>query len=374
MKVDRIILLVLQWERNVKICYRVSGIRELEVRCFMNEQYVKKKIDEYKKLQKLYQDFSEQVFNVLKAVIQDECPEIKIASYSNRAKEIESLRKKLQKDKYTEDSEITDLAGVRVITYRRSDIPLIGKIIKRNFTIDTCNSIDKTTVLGSDKVGYRGDHYVVSYSTSRLKMPENKKFRNLKCEIQVTSLIAHTWSEITHEKGYKFEGVLPIELERRKNLLAGMLELADMEMDAYVSAYDDYVAKIQQEIEDGALEQTINSMSLEKYMAWKFHWIRPQVFRDSDLILEEMKKYDLNYIKELNGIIQPKYEEKLKKMSWRSLDGIIRNIMILHDAEKYFSKVWNPSMKQMNRKNYELYKEFGIDIEKICNDKNIVLV
>ena len=61
-------------------------------------------------------------------------------------------------------------------------------------------------------------------------------------------------------------------------------------------------------------------------------------------------------------------------MSWRSLDGIIRNIMILHDAEKYFSKVWNPSMKQMNRKNYELYKEFGIDIEKICNDKNIVLV
>jgi putative GTP pyrophosphokinase len=374
MKVDRIILLVLQWERNVKICYRVSGIRELEVRCFMNEQYVKKKIDEYKKLQKLYQDFSEQVFNVLKAVIQDECPEIKIASYSNRAKEIESLRKKLQKDKYTEDSEITDLAGVRVITYRRSDIPLIGKIIKRNFTIDTCNSIDKTTVLGSDKVGYRGDHYVVSYSTSRLKMPENKKFRNLKCEIQVTSLIAHTWSEITHEKGYKFEGVLPIELERRKNLLAGMLELADMEMDAYVSAYDDYVAKIQQEVEDGALEQTINSMSLEKYMAWKFHWIRPQVFRDSDLILEEMKKYDLNYIKELNGIIQPKYEEKLKKMSWRSLDGIIRNIMILHDAEKYFSKVWNPSMKQMNRKNYELYKEFGIDIEKICNDKNIVLV
>ena len=71
MKVDRIILLVLQWERNVKICYRVSGIRELEVRCFMNEQYVKKKIDEYKKLQKMYQDFSEQVYNVLKAVIQD---------------------------------------------------------------------------------------------------------------------------------------------------------------------------------------------------------------------------------------------------------------------------------------------------------------
>lgn len=340
----------------------------------MNEQSVKKKINEYKQLRERYQNFSEQVLNILKAVIRDECPEIKIASYSNRAKEIKSLRKKLQKDKYTEDSEITDLAGVRIITYSRADIPLIGEIIKKNFEIDTCNSIDKTTVLGSDKVGYRGNHYVVSYKTSRLELPENRKYINLKCEIQVTSLIAHTWSEITHEKGYKFEGILPVELERRKNLLAGMLELADMEMDAYVSAYDDYVAKIQQEVEDGALEQPINSMSLEKYMAWKFPWISPQVFRDSDLILKEMKKYELNCIKELNNIINPDYEEKLKEMSWRSLDGIIRNIMILYDAEKYFSKVWNPSMTHMNRKNYELYKEFGIDIEKICKDNNIVLV
>ena len=72
-------------------------------------------------------------------------------------------------------------------------------------------------------MGYRGDHYVILFNSERLRMPENQRFRNLKCEVQVTSLIAHTWSEITHEKGYKFEGELPGELVRRKNLLAGML-------------------------------------------------------------------------------------------------------------------------------------------------------
>lgn len=337
----------------------------------MNVQYINKRIDEYSKSKDLYQEFSVQVLNILRAVIQAEHPELKIASYSARAKTIESLRKKLRKDKYTEESEITDLAGVRVITYSKSDIATIGMIIKESFFVDETNSVDKTTMLGIDKVGYRGKHYIVSFDSDRMKMPENRKYKNLKCEIQVTSLIVHTWSEITHEKGYKFEGVLPVELERRKNLLAGMLELADMEMDAYVAAYDAYLEKLKQEVCDGALEHTVNSMSLEKFMGWKFPRIQPQVFRDIDMILEELKSYGIRQIKDLNRIIKPEYIKEVAQMPWRSLDGIIRNIMIINDAEKYFSSVWNRNMKQMNHKNYELYKRYGIDIEKICNDRQI---
>ena len=46
-------------------------------------------------------------------------------------------------------------------------------------------------------------------------------------------------------KRYKFEGKLPNDLDRRKNLLAGMLELADLEMDAYVAAFDEYVQNME---------------------------------------------------------------------------------------------------------------------------------
>ena len=340
----------------------------------MNEQYVEERIKQYSKTRILYEEFSEQVLNILKAIVKQEYPDIKIASYSKRAKEVESLRKKLRKDKYNENSEITDLAGIRIITYSKKDIPLIAEIIERSFDVDSENSVDKTRTLGNDKVGYRGDHYVVSFGKDRSQMPENKKFEGLKCEIQVTSLIAHTWSEITHERGYKFEGELPENLERRKNLLAGMLELADLEMDAYVESFDSYVNKIEQEIERGCLKYQINSMSLERFMAWKFPNILPQVFRDVDLILNELRLFGLNTIKELNELVCSEYEKEIQKADWRSLDGIIRNILIINDANQYFTKVWNPSMNQMNRKNYELYQRFGVDIDRICKEYNICIV
>lgn len=340
----------------------------------MNEQYVEERIRQYSKTRILYEEFAEQVLNILKAIVKQEYPDIKIASYSKRAKEVESLRKKLRKDKYNENSEITDLAGVRIITYSKKDIPLIAEIIEKSFDVDTENSIDKTRTLGNDKVGYRGDHYVISFGKDRGRMPENKKFEGLKCEIQVTSLIAHTWSEITHEKGYKFEGELPEGLERRKNLLAGMLELADLEMDAYVESFDSYVSKIEKEIEKGCLKYQINSMSLERFMAWKFPDISPQVFRDIDLILNELKLFGLSTIKELNELVCLEYQKEIQKADWRSLDGIIRNILIINNANQYFTKVWNPSMNQMNRKNYELYQRFGVDIDRICKEHNICIV
>lgn len=340
----------------------------------MNEQYVEARIKEYSKTRTLYEDFAEQILNILKAVIGQENPDIKVASYSKRAKGIESLRKKLRKDKYNEKSEITDLAGVRIIVYSKKDIPVITGIIKNIFDVDISNSVDKTRNLGNDKVGYRGDHYVVSLKKESMQMQENRKYMHLKCEIQVTSLIAHTWSEITHEKGYKFEGKLPDDLERRKNLLAGMLELADMEMDAYVEAFDMYVGKMEQEIEKGCLRYPINSMSLERFMAWKFPKLFPHVFRDIDLILGELRSYGLDTIKQLDELVCSEFEKEIHNSEWRSLDGIIRNILIINDAYKYFEKVWNPSMNQMNRKNYELYQRFHVDIDKICVKYHISII
>ena len=340
----------------------------------MNEQYVDERIEQYKADRKLFEEFSEQVLKILTLIIKDQCPNVKIASYSCRAKEVESLKKKLLKDKYNRDSEITDLAGVRIIAYSRRDIDLIKDIIISNFEVDKEKSTDKTQDLGRDKVGYRGNHYVVLLGKDRSKLQEYQRYKDLKCEIQVTSLIAHTWSEITHEKGYKSEGNLPIELERRKNLLAGLLELADLEMDSYVEAYDEYVAKLQSEIEEGGLKCPINSTSLEKYMGWKFPNINPQIFRDVDLVLHELKAFGLDNIEQLHNLMSPDFVKEISASQWRSLDGIIRNILIISDAHKYFDTVWNPAMNQMNKKNYDLYVKFGIDIGKICEEKNICIV
>lgn len=340
----------------------------------MNEEYVKKRLEQYTLSRHLYEEFAKQTLTILKSVINSKYPDLKIASCTFRAKEVESLRRKLLKDKYNIDSEITDLAGARIIVYSRRDIAVVSKLIEECFCIDEQNSIDKTRALGNDRVGYRGEHYIVSFDENRIRMPENRKFENLKCEIQVTTLIAHTWSEITHEKGYKFEGVLPNDLDRRKNLLAGMLELADMEMDAYVEAYDRYVEEIEQENEKGCLKYPINSMSLERFMEWKFPNVSPLVFRDMDSILKELTEYGLATIESLNQLISTSFEKEIHNAGWRSCDGIIRNILIINDPQKYFSDVWNSSMNQMNIKNFELYKKFGVNIEEICEEFDIDVV
>ena len=340
----------------------------------MKEESAKNRVKEYESKKTRFEEFAKQVLSILQTIISEELPNVKVASYSARAKTPESLLKKLQKDKYDEQSEITDLAGVRIILYSQKDIPAVEQIVKDNFLIDEVNSIDKTLNLGNDKVGYRGHHYVVSFDEIRMNMPENKRFHGFKCEIQITSLIAHTWSEITHEKGYKFDGVLPENLERRKNLLAGMLELADLEMDAYVEAYDAYVAEISKAVEDGGLDLPINTKSIEKYMAWKFPMIEPQIFRDVDEIIQELNSFGLQRIRDLDLLVTKEFEQHAQKMTWRSCDGIIRNILILSDAEKYFTEAWNPMMNRMNKKNYELYKRCGINIDKYIADYAIRLV
>lgn len=109
-------------------------------------------------------------------------------------------------------------------------------------------------------------------------------------------------------------------------------------------------------------------------MAWKFPNISPQVFRDVDLVYNELKLFGLSTIKELNELVRSDYEDETGKTDWRSLDGIIRDILIIDNANQYFKKVWNPSMNQMNRKNFELYQRFSIDIDRICKEHNICIV
>ena len=79
-----------------------------------------------------------------------------------------------------------------------------------------------------------------------------------------------------------------------------MLEIADDEIDSYIESYDKYVAKIEAEVQQGCLKHYINSLSLEKFMEWKFPSIQPQVFRDIDLILEELALFELQTIQGLN--------------------------------------------------------------------------
>lgn len=73
-------------------------------------------------------------------------------------------------------------------------------------------------------------------------------------------------------------------------------------------------------------------------------------------------------------MVSPEIEKEIQKSEWWSLDGIICNILIIYDTDKYFTEVWYLVMNQMNRKNHELYQRTYVDIDRIGEKYNICIV
>lgn len=129
---------------------------------------------------------------------------------------------------------------MRVITYYAEDVDKVAEIVEREFVVDRENSIDKRNALEPDRFGYCSVHYVVEMSQERLKLREYQAFDELKCEIQIRSVLQHAWAEIEHDLGYKSENAIPKGIRRNFSRLAGLLEIADKEFQEIRSFLQSY--------------------------------------------------------------------------------------------------------------------------------------
>ena len=157
---------------------------------------------------------------------------LKIHSVTHRVKEPSSLNKKVldhPEKNYNALDDITDLVGLRVITYFSDTVDDVKKLIGEEFEIDTRNSVDKRIAETAERFGYASLHLVVSLNKSRLALTENKRYKGLKCEVQVRTVLQHAWAEIEHDLGYKSTIVVPTRIKRTFALLAGTLEHADQQ-------------------------------------------------------------------------------------------------------------------------------------------------
>ena len=66
-----------------------------------------------------------------------------------------------------------------------------------------------------------------SLTPERAALAEYEAFKDMKCEIQVRSILQNAWAEIEHDLGYKTKEAIPVQSQRRFARLAGLLELAD---------------------------------------------------------------------------------------------------------------------------------------------------
>lgn len=314
---------------------------------------------------------------IIKELIKSEG--IQVNSISGRVKEKDSFCEKALKDKYKDPlNEIKDIIGLRIITYVNSDIEKLSKVIEREFYIDRDNSIDKGKLLGTDKVGYKSVHYIVKLTDARTNLPEYKDFKDVFMEIQIRTLLQHAWSEIEHDRNYKFSGVLPIEVKRKFSLLAGTLELVDMQFEEISKEIDEYAKVVSEKVEDGDLTNIlIDSTSLKEYLSKRFEdrinkKLLDPTMVNSELeeeIIEELNNFGINTIGELEELL--KTEIDFTGYEKNNFIGILRSYMIVNNIEKYFIKCWNENWSAIGRDEIGMLKNNKIDFEEFLDKYDI---
>lgn len=169
-----------------------------------------------------------------------------VAAIESRVKKYESLEGKLRLKgyKYNSLSDITDILGIRIITYYVDDVDKVASQVERLFTIDWENSVDKRKLREIDSFGYMSLHYICS-------TPEFP----YRFEIQMRTLLQHAWANMDHDTGYKSGVEIPKRYQRSMSRMAGLLELVDEEFSRIRTEISDYRRKVQSLVASGKLEE-----------------------------------------------------------------------------------------------------------------------
>lgn len=172
--------------------------------------------------------------------------DIVVAALESRVKTEKSLAGKLELkgSKYASLKDITDIVGVRVITFYIDDVDKVASAVERLWEIDWENSVDKRRLHQIDSFGYMSLHYICRTPDSPYRF-----------EIQIRTLLQHAWANMNHDTGYKSGVEIPRDYLRNMNRLAGMLELADEQFSSIRTELTDYRRRVHALVASGNLDE-----------------------------------------------------------------------------------------------------------------------
>ncbi|MGD8121803.1 GTP pyrophosphokinase [Vibrio sp. TRT 2004] len=329
----------------------------------------------------VYKRLSEKVESVLIELF--EAKGISYHMVTSRVKDIESARKKASDDKYEQPTDLQDYAGIRVITYVEDEVKAVTQVIEELFDIDHQNSSNKSEALGIDKVGYKSVHYIAKLKADRLQLPEYKQYVDKCFEIQIRTILQHAWAEIEHDRNYKFSGKLDTQLTRRFKLLSGVLELADREFNSISNEIDEIADSVVQ----GKLDTEISSAAVASLLKSRFAGVIEELSLEyypdvRGTGIAELERFGITCLEKLSDMIPEDTDEYLR-ISASEVEneeyfyelGILRNVMIIADTDRYFSEAMLPSSRWtswchpdeigLRERSKEYLERHGVDIEHI---------
>jgi len=218
---------------------RVPGVTRSDPSALLREA-----VRRYEELRPLYGAFCVHVRQLIAAEVAGRS--IKILSIEARTKSLESFERKIRRLLGTHrDSRhaleplkmVTDMAGVRVITFLPKTVLELDALIRERFRV--LERDDKTESRETpSSFGYRSIHYLVELAPGQLEPQDLRWYQGLVAEIQVRTILQHAWAEIEHDIQYKSVRAIPPAIRRRLAAVAGLLEIADREFQAIRDEYD----------------------------------------------------------------------------------------------------------------------------------------
>ena len=186
---------------------------------------------------------AKEVYNTLKSTFEQ--AGLLVAAIEYRVKTENSLAGKLELKggKYKSLADITDIIGLRVITFYTDDVDKVASAVERLFVVDWDNSVDKRKIHEIDSFGYLSLHYICS-----------KEGFPYRFEIQMRTVLQHAWANMNHDTGYKSGVEIPKMYLRNLSRLAGMLELVDEQFSLIRSELTDYRRRVRALVASGNLD------------------------------------------------------------------------------------------------------------------------
>ena len=219
-----------------------------------NDNEIKALIEKYKRIENI-------VDERLSKILSDN---LSLGHVMHRIKTIDSIKGKLVRkpDLYSSPYDIYDILGFRIICYFINDVDLAAKLISENFIVDWNKSKDKRKLIDAKSFGYVALHYVCA-------LPEEYgELSNLWFEIQIKTILQHSWAEIEHDLGYKTEFEVPRNIRRSFSKAASLLETADDIFTEIRQKLDEYSIAVKENIDSQNLDELfIDKITLSEFTA-----------------------------------------------------------------------------------------------------------
>ncbi len=206
-------------------------------------------LEQFKQQRPLLEEIDQEAYLLLTNALKKQGVELNAIEHRIKTEESLAGKLELKGDKYNSINDITDLVGIRIITFYTDDVDKVAVIVKQLFNVDWQNSVDKRKLHELNSFGYNSLHYICSFRT------DDKEKASIRFEIQMRTALQHVWSAIEHDIGYKGAVKLPSELKRQFSRLAGMLELADDEFSRLRTTMTDYRRQVQTLVKSGRLDE-----------------------------------------------------------------------------------------------------------------------